>query len=136
MMQRRSLGEAPATAAAAAPHYDEFAIYTYSVDLTADQELLDQSISIDADSDFYLMALAGSSTDAYELRFKLPNGRYTSSGRIRNSLMIGTAQLPTPVTPFIVCPANSRLGIDIKDLSSAPNSVYLALRGFRRFKTR
>lgn len=129
------LGEAPA-AQAQQPHYDEFAFYTYSVTLTSGQELLDQSIAIDADSDFYVMALAGSSTGAYELRFKLPTGRYSSSARIRNTLMIGTAQLPAAVTPFILCPANSRIGIDLKDLSGAGNSVYLALRGFRRFPTR
>ena len=130
----RRLGEAPVAPAPEQPHYDEWGFYTYEVALTANQELLDQSIAIDADSDFYWVALVGTSTGDFELRFKLPSGRYTSSGRIRNALMVGTAQLPAPITPWVYCPASSRIGIDIADLSGAANSVYLALRGFRRFR--
>jgi len=128
------LGEAPVTAAPREPFYDETSFLPIEFALAANQELIDQSISIEADSDFFWMTLVGESTGAYEIRFKLPSGRYDSNSRIRNSMCVGTAQLPAPKTPWVYAPANGRIGIDIKDLSGAPNSIYLALRGFRRFR--
>ncbi len=129
-------GEAPIQTPQPANYYDEWGFYPFERTLTAGQELLDQTISMEADSDFYWVALVGESTGAYEIRFKLPSGRYMSSSRLRNSRCVGTAQLPAPVVPFVHVPANGRIGVDIKDLSGASNSVYLALRGFRRFRRR
>jgi len=129
------LGEAPVTRPDQTPqYYDEFSFLTFERTLAANQELIDQTIAVEADSDFVWVALVGESTGAFEIRFKLPSGRYNSSSRIRNSMCVGTAQLPAPVVPFVFAPANGRIGVDIKDLSAAGNSVYLALRGYRRFR--
>ena len=121
---------------AQAESYEEWGYIPFERTLTANEEQLDQTITIQADSDFVWVGLVGESTGAYEIRFRLPSGRYTSSSRLRNSLCVGTAQLPAPVLPFVVAQANGRIGVDIKDLSGAGNSVYLALRGFRRFAVR
>jgi len=111
--------------------YDEFGIQVYDKILTANQELIDQ-----ADADFIWTKLAGNSTGIYEIRFRLPGGRYMSNSRIRNANLIGTAQFGVPVYPYVFIPAAGKIGIDIKDLSAAGNTVQICLIGWRRFRTK
>ena len=134
------LGYSPVTPAAAGANnqagYDEFGIQVYDKILTANQELIDQAVIIDADADFIWTKLAGNSTGIYEIRFRLPGGRYMSNSRIRNANLIGTAQFGVPVYPYVFIPAAGKIGIDIKDLSAAGNTVQICLIGWRRFRTK
>ncbi len=132
---RRGLGEAPVTLPAPEQQFHEEPFeYVFNRVLQANEELVDLAQFIDADADFVLMALKGSQTGAYEIRFQLPNGRYRSSARIRNANAVGTAQFPVPVFPAIVLPAGGKVGIDIKDLSNAQNTVQLVFVGVKRFR--
>ena len=133
------LGEAPIEPTTPPPtpeFYPEWSFYNFTRTLTANQELLDQSIAIDGDSDFWWMALLGCSTGTYELRFKLPSGRYVCSARLPSPFLVGTAQLPGPVVPFVWCPASGRIGVDVRDTSGAGNTINLGLRGYRNFPRR
>ena len=134
------VGYAPVTPPAAGANnqtgYDEFGIQVWDKVLTTDQELIDQALIIDADADFIWTKLAGNSTGIYEVRFRLPSGRYMSSSRIRNANLIGTAQFAVPIYPHVFIPAAGKIGIDIKDLSSAGNTVQICLIGWRRFRTK
>jgi len=134
------VGYAPVTSAPGAANnqtaYDEFGIQVWDKVLTANQELIDQALIIDADSDFIWTKLAGNSTGIYEIRFRLPGGRYMSNSRIRNANLIGTAQFGVPLYPHVFIPAAGKIGIDIKDLSAAGNTVQICLIGWRRFRTK
>jgi hypothetical protein len=46
----------------------------------------------------------------------------------------GTFSVQWPMFPEIVIPAGGRIGIDIQDLSAAPNTVQLAFRGVKRYR--
>jgi len=117
--------------------YREFAVYLFTVSLTGNQELTDQTIAIDADSDFIWTKLCGTSDGDYELRFRLPSGRYISSSRIKKSNLVGSsATWAMPILPPVECPASGKIGVDIKDLSGAANNVQLALIGYRAFPRR
>jgi len=131
------LGESPVTPPGGAIElYQEAAYYAYDKVLTANQELGNEGITIDADSDFMWLAVHGTQTGNYELRFRYSgNARYESNSRIRNANRVGTAQFPVPVFPRMLCPAGSRLGIDIKDLSGAGNTVQIVLVGMRLYRT-
>lgn len=108
--------------------------YAYQVTLTALQPLSDQTLSINGDADFIIRALCGYSTGAYSIRLRDAEGRYMSSAQIRNTNLVGTRQWPTPMFPELVVPKNSRIGIDITDLSNAGNTVELVFVGVKRFQ--
>jgi len=127
------LGEAPATQPPKKAPYLEFAVYQYTVSLTAGQELDDQTIAIDSDSDFVWAKTSGTKTGDYELNIRLPDGRRICSAMVRDSIIIGTAQFPVPVVPHVFCPAGGHIGIDIHDLSGAANTVSICLLGWRRY---
>jgi hypothetical protein len=137
------MGETPVAPApaAAAPSIDvanasqEPAEYVLSATLTANQELLDQALQIAGDSDFVWLGTKGVKTGEFEIRFKLPSGRYLSSARVRGANAVGTAQFPVPVVPGIRFAGGSNLGYDIKDLSGAPNDVQIVLIGMKLFRT-
>lgn len=133
MYYRVGLAEAPVQSSDV---YEEMAAYVYNVTLSANQELLDQAIVVDSDSDFQWRKIAGSKTGEYELRIRLPNGRYLSNLRIRAANLVGTAQFPVPVWPPVRVPAGGRIGVDLKDLSGASNSIQIVLMGVRQFPKR
>lgn len=125
------LGEAAVTPLPAAT-YEEYCEYVFNKDLAANTEYLDLGINVDGDSDFLWQAVKGSQTGAYEILFRLPNNRPISSARVRNANAIGTAQFPVPIgEQGIRLNAGSKLSIDIKDLSAAPNTVQIVLVGKR-----
>ncbi len=137
MFQRGRLGEVPLTAATAPQYYEEPAEYVYEVSLTALQALVDQSRFVDSDADFMWMAVKGNATGDYSVRFRMPNGRYIQNAQVNADNAIGTAQFPVPVGAVAVpVPAAGRIGIDITDLSNAPNTVQLVFMGVRRYPVR
>lgn len=132
------LGQAEAEVIAAAEAagqelHTEPASYAYQVALTADQDLPDQSQLFDGDSWFYWSEIYGSATSTYTIQFRLPSGRWMSSAKINNANQVGTAQFPVFLDPLVKVRPNGRIGINIKDTSSAPNTVELIFGGYKIF---
>lgn len=132
------LGQAEAEVLAAAEAagqelHTEPASYAYQVALTADQDLPDQSQLFDGDSWFYWTEIYGSATSTYTIQFRLPSGRWMSSAKINNANQVGTAQFPVFLDPLVKVRPNGRIGINIKDTSSAPNTVELIFGGYKIF---
>lgn len=104
--------------------------YVYDVTLSANQQLLDQTVSVDTDSDFELRAvLVGVSSAPFSVRWSDGQGYYTSSGQIVSSAFQGLQ--PFPCFPSLIIPAGGRIGVDISDLSGGSNIVQLIFRGVK-----
>jgi len=110
--------------------------YVYDVNLTALQQLRDQSVPIHTDSDFVLRAvILSQATGAFSIRFNDSQGYYLSSGfMLSANFLSGTVPYPYPIFPEMLFPAGSRIGIEINDLLGAPNTVQLLLRGAKRYR--
>jgi hypothetical protein len=110
--------------------------YVYNIALTANQFLRDQVLALSTDADFVWRALiSSSSTGVYAVRFSDSQGYYLSNGMIPNAnFLYGTVPIPYPIFPEIVLPAGGRIGIDIQDLSAAPNAVEITFRGVKRYR--
>lgn len=110
--------------------------YVYQVTLAASQMLRDQQQPIDTDADFVLRAIQlTSNTGVFAVRFSDSQGYYLSNGLLRSAIfLVGTVPVPFPLFPELVFPSGGRIGIDIQDLSAAPNTVELTFRGVKRYK--
>lgn len=110
--------------------------YVYQVTLTANQMLRDQQQPIDTDADFVLRAIQlTSNTGVFAVRFSDSQGYYLSNGLLRSAIfLVSTVPVPFAVFPELVFPSGGRIGIDIQDLSAAPNTVELTFRGVKRYK--
>lgn len=110
--------------------------YVYQVTLAANQMLRDQQQPIDTDADFVLRAIQlTSNTGVFAVRFSDSQGYYLSNGLLRSAIfLVGTVPVPFPLFPELVFPSGGRIGIDIQDLSAAPNTVELTFRGVKRYK--
>ena len=110
--------------------------YVYDVAMLANQVLRDQSVPIHTDSDFVLRAVALSqATGAFSIRFNDSQGYYLASGFLLSAnFLSGTVPFPFPILPELLFPAGSRIGIEINELSGAPNTVQMLLRGAKRYR--
>ena len=110
--------------------------YVYDVALTPLQQLRDQSVPVHTDSDFVLRAVVLSqATGPFSIRFNDSQGYYLGSGfMLSANFLSGTVPYPYPIFPEMLFPAGSRIGIEINDLSAAPNTVQLLLRGAKRYR--
>jgi len=110
--------------------------YIYQVVLAANQMLRDQQQPIDTDSDFVLRAVQlTANTGVFAVRFSDSQGYYLSNGLLRSAIfLVGTVAVPFAVFPELVLPSGGRIGIDIQDLSGAPNTVELTFRGVKRYR--
>jgi len=110
--------------------------YIYQVVLAANQMLRDQQQPIDTDSDFVLRAVQlTANTGVFAVRFSDSQGYYLSNGLLRSAIfLVGTVAVPYAVFPELVLPSGGRIGIDIQDLSGAPNTVELTFRGVKRYR--
>lgn len=131
------LGEATPTQApmvAPAPQFTERPFdHAYQVSLTANQSLKDQTISMNGDAEFIVLALCGTQTGAYSIRLRDAEGYYLSSAPILNSNLVGTRQLPAIVFPELVIPRNGKISIDIENETGSTNEVELVFMGLKRF---
>lgn len=133
--QFRGIGEVAQTAPAQNAVYAEPQAIIVNMSLQASQELFNQGENIDNDGDFVLEAISGTQTGNYQLRIKLPTGRYFPDRYVNNSNLIGAAALPFPVEPPVVFRSGERLSFDIKDTSAAPNTVQLVFIGRKLLRT-
>ena len=110
--------------------------YVYDVNLLANQVVRDGAVPIHTDADFVLRAIVLSqATGAFSIRFNDSQGYYLSSGFLMSAnFLSGTVPYPYPVFPEMLFPAGSRIGVEINDLSGAPNTVQILLRGAKRFR--
>ena len=110
--------------------------YVYDVNLLANQQLRDQSVPVHTDSDFVFRAIILSqATGAFSVRFNDSQGYFLSAGFILSAaLLSGTVPYPYPVFPELLFPAGARIGVEINELSGAPNAVQLILRGAKRYR--
>ena len=110
--------------------------YVYDVTLQASQSLRDQSVPIHVDSDFVLRAIILSqATGAFSIRFNDSQGYYLSSGFMMSAnFLSGTVPYPYPIFPELLFPAGSRIGIEINELTAAPNTVQMVFRGAKRYR--
>lgn len=120
------------------PGLETFRVYVFDIELAADERRDNESVVIDGGAAFRLKALTGTQTGAYRVRFRHASGEYMSRGRgggfasndlVNNANMIGTAQFPFPIVPTSLFGANGNVLIDIEDLSSAENTIQIALIG-------
>lgn len=106
----------------------------YNVTLSANQVLSD-SKQIQHDADFILRAIfVNSATGAFSVRFNV-NGFYYFSDAPLLSAAIAAADpaSPFPIWPEFQIPAGGRIGLDLTELSGAPNTIQIIFRGCKRF---
>jgi hypothetical protein len=111
--------------------------YVYNVSLTASQFLRDQVVALATDADFVWRALIVTSyTGAFNVRFSDSQGYYLSNSVLNYQTFLwgGTVRIPFPIFPELVLPAGGRIGVDIQDISAAPNAVELTFRGVKRYR--
>jgi len=108
--------------------------YVYDVTLTALQALLNQSIPIQTDSEFYLRGIyVSASTGTFTFRYSDANNYYFSDAQILNQNYSTFAGQPAVVLPEVWYPAGGKLSIDITDTSGAPNLVEIVFIGVKRY---
>jgi len=108
----------------------------FDVALTANQEKKELSQYFDRDANFFWFGLHGSSTGAYSIHLTLPNGRQFSAAPINNANLIGTADSPLLIWPGQMVSAGGTLGMVLKDLSGAPNTIQIIFDGVRLYRVK
>jgi hypothetical protein len=110
--------------------------YPFDIVLQSGDNLPNEGIRTDTDSDFILLGMSINTFDSilFTLQLKDSNGNYFSSAPVfaANYAGQGSASYIFPGRPRIF-PPNSSLGVGIKNLSGAQNTVQLLFRGEKRF---
>lgn len=102
--------------------------------LTANQLLTNASVAVDNDADFALRALqVTANTGQFELQVYDSQGYRLTNG-FTNSLLfqVGGTNLPFPISEIVI-QAGGRIGIDIRDLSGATNTIEIVFLGVKRY---
>lgn len=103
--------------------------------LTADQEIEDDQVSIQPDSDFYCAGIYISQyTGAFELQITDSQGYQLSNGFLNSGGISQAANDPTVFSPAHMFPAGGRIQISIEDLSGATNPLQIVFVGWKRFR--
>ena len=110
--------------------------YPFDIVMQSGDDLPNEGIRTDTDSDFLLLGLTVNTFDSilFSLLFKDSSGNYFSSKPVMaaNYASEGSAPYIFPGFPRIFPPGSS-LGIGIKNLSGAQNTIQLLFRGEKRF---
>ncbi len=110
--------------------------YPFDIVLAANANQTNEGIRTETDSDFLLLGLTVNTFTSilFSLQFKDSNGNYFSSKAVlaANYASEGSAPYIFPGRPRIFPPGSS-LGISIKELSGAQNTIQLLFRGMKRF---
>lgn len=120
----------------AAPYgcIDQSFNYVYPVNLTANQLLSNQSVSILTEPDFLLRGLLFTTTGAFSLRLQDGQQYYLSNDLILSANLLGTAGDPFPIFPEVFYPAGGKIVLDIQDTSGAGNTGQIIFIGASRYK--
>ncbi len=110
--------------------------YPFDIVLQSGDNFPNEGIRTETDSDFLLLGLTVNKFTSilFSLLFKDSNGNYFSSKPLLAANYAGEGSAPYifPGLPRIFPPGSS-LGIGIKNLSGAENTVQLVFRGLKRF---
>lgn len=121
----------------APPNYVDVAFsYVYDITLSASQSLLNQTVPIQPDADFIWRATSvGIATGQFMVKYYDSQGyALSNSPRINNAFNVGLISTPEPRLPDLIFPAGSRIGLDIYDLSAAPNIIEITFIGVKRYR--
>lgn len=114
--------------------------YTYSPpngQLTANQTIGNDIVSIDSDADFILRGWYISQyTGAFQIQLTDANGYQLSSGQINSGALSRSSSDPTVFSPEHPFPASGRIMINITDLSGATNALQIVFKGVKRYRTK
>lgn len=110
--------------------------YPFDIVMQSGDNLTNEGIRTETDSDFLLRGLAinAFTSDLFSLLFKDSNGNYFSSRPVLAQNYMGQGSAPYLFTGLPrIFPPGSSLGIQIKNLSGAQNTIQLLFRGEKRF---
>lgn len=110
----------------------EPALYVFDKSLAGSAESREQILAFEVDCEVVVVALAGSSTGAYQIELKDARGKGITSGPLRNANIIGTAQFPAALPAPLVIPPRGTLTLSLKDLSTATNAIQIVAIAVRR----
>ena len=114
--------------------------FTYIYDppgnqLTALQELTNDSVQIDVDSDFRLFAWYISLfTGEFEIQLADSTGYYLMSGFMNSGAISQSSAIPTIFSPAHPFPAGGKILININDLSGETNPLQIAFVGEKLYR--
>ncbi len=118
----------------AAGYLDLPAIYVYERELSGDEVVTADVVSIQTDSDFYLRGIVlALSAGTFEFRYADESSYYTSNSLLQSAVLPTNASIPFPVTPQLRYSAGGRITLDITETSGSTNLVQLWFIGTRRF---
>ena len=107
--------------------------YTYPINLTGNQLLNGQIVSIFTESDFVWRGLVFVSTGLFSVQFQDGQGYYLSSDLVYSTNMPNTAGDPWVRYPEVTYPAGGRIYLNILDLSGNPNTGQILFLGCNRY---
>lgn len=117
------------------PGYMEMSFgYPYTINLTANQTLLGQVVSVLLEADFLWRGLLFVSDGTFKVRFQDGQQYYTSTDFIFSTNMPNTAGDPFPIFPEVYYPAGGRITLDITDLSGSTNTGQILFMGVSRYQ--
>lgn len=103
--------------------------------LTANQILEGQSVSIDTDSDFLLFGWYLSLfTGAFQVQLIDSSGYQLMSGFMNSAAIATSSADPTVFSPAHPFPAGGKIQLNIQDLSGATNGLQLSFVGVKLFR--
>jgi hypothetical protein len=103
--------------------------------LTANQVPFIDSLAIQPDSDFLLMAwYIAQYTGAFQIQLSDSTGYQLSSGLINSGALSQSSGDPTVFLPWHPFPASGKILINIGDLSGSINPLQIAFVGSKRFR--
>jgi hypothetical protein len=103
--------------------------YVFDQVLTANQAINTFKV-MDNEADFIWWGTwVSRSTGAFTVRFADANLRYQSDAQLVSAGLSFDPAAPYPTFPQIIIPAGGRIGIDITDISGAPNTIQIVFMG-------
>ena len=105
--------------------------------LTANQNILGDSVTIDVDADFLAYGWYCSLfTGEFQVQLIDSTGYNLISGYLNSGALSQSSANPTIFTPSHPFPAGGRIQLNIQDLSAATNPLQLAFVGVKLFRTK
>lgn len=103
--------------------------------LTANQEIDGDTVSIQTDADFYAFGWYISLfTGSFQIRLTDSTGYQLQSGFINSGALSQSSNSPTVLSPAHLFPAGSKILIDIQDLSGNLNPLQIVFKGVKLYK--
>lgn len=104
--------------------------------LTGNQELENDSVQIDVDSDFRLFAwFISLFTGQFEIQIADSTGYYLFSGFMNSGAISQSSAIPTIFSPAHPFPAGGKILINLNELSGSTNPLQIVFVGEKLFST-